>query len=169
MSYADPRQLSNRARMARLDVVYGRQVTSTGQTLAASSSHVGAQGAQADVDLESIGLQALQHVRWIMRGRSNCMLTYRQSQEQVLGVDARGQGATVEDGQIAMLSIVQIKNDSKDPSIIHYYSRIQLSDNLGCPSRRTNTPDTYFEARKLLDRQNSDSEKLIIGWCLLGG
>jgi hypothetical protein len=59
MSYADPRQLSNRARMARLDVVYGRQVTSTGQAPAASSARLGAQGAQADVDLESIGLQAL--------------------------------------------------------------------------------------------------------------
>jgi hypothetical protein len=59
------RQVPDRAWLARVDVVHGRQVSCRGQALAASSPCVGAKGAQAVLDLDPFRLQAIQHVCWL--------------------------------------------------------------------------------------------------------
>lgn len=56
-------QLSDRARLARLDVLHGRQVARRRQTSPASGPRLGAQGAQAYPHLEPLWIQAVQHVR----------------------------------------------------------------------------------------------------------
>jgi hypothetical protein len=49
--------------MARVDVIHGRQVASCGPASATPGPRLGAKGAQAVPDMDSIGIQALQHVR----------------------------------------------------------------------------------------------------------
>lgn len=75
------RAFPDRAWMARLDVVHGRQGAQRRPHPPETGAGVGTQGAPSDFDMEPLGLQALQH-----------------SQGQNLAVDAGSQGPTVGNG-----------------------------------------------------------------------
>jgi hypothetical protein len=53
--------------MARVDVIHGRQVASCGPASATPGPRLGAERAQAVPDMDTIGIQALQHVRSLTR------------------------------------------------------------------------------------------------------
>lgn len=48
-----------------MDVIYGRQATDPGQVAADWTSRMGTKGTQGEFHRQSIGIQALQHVRTI--------------------------------------------------------------------------------------------------------